>query len=150
MEPSTPRIRAVALGVVWRGDELLVVEGGDPVKGGTFFRPPGGTIEFGEPARATLVREFREELAALVEVGRQVAIVENIFVFNGETGHEVVFLFETTFADSSFYARDELPLDEEGIPFTATWRPLDAFADPRNHLVPEGLYEILSRQRAAG
>ena len=36
------QIRGVAIGVVHRGEEILVFEGYDPSKGQTFFRPLGG------------------------------------------------------------------------------------------------------------
>ena len=42
------QIRPLALGVVWRGAEILVFEGYDHVKDETFYRLLGGGIEFGE------------------------------------------------------------------------------------------------------
>ncbi len=47
-----PHIRALAIGVIRRGDELLVYEGHDASKNKTFYRPLGGGIDFGEPAVA--------------------------------------------------------------------------------------------------
>jgi 8-oxo-dGTP pyrophosphatase MutT (NUDIX family) len=62
MKPGS--IRVLALGIIWRGDELLLMEGYDPAKRQTFYRPLGGGVEFGEPGRDALIREFNEELGA--------------------------------------------------------------------------------------
>ncbi len=56
------QIRVLALGIIWRGDELLLAEGYDPSKRQTFYRPLGGGVEFGERASDALIREFDEEL----------------------------------------------------------------------------------------
>jgi hypothetical protein len=58
------RIRVLAPGINWRGDELLVYVGYDPTKRQTFYRRLGGGVEFGERARAALICEFAEELVA--------------------------------------------------------------------------------------
>ena len=56
------RIRPLALCVIRHGDAILVSEGHDPVKQQTFYRPPGGGIEFGETGQQTVVRELMEEM----------------------------------------------------------------------------------------
>jgi NADH pyrophosphatase NudC (nudix superfamily) len=61
------RIRALAICVFRRGDHILVFEGHDPVKGGTFYRPLGGGIEFGEKSEDAVRRELKEEIN--VDVG---------------------------------------------------------------------------------
>lgn len=153
MEPPAPKrgaqhIRVIALAVAWRGDELLLCEGRDEVKGDTFFRPPGGGIEFGETARAALAREMMEEFGATVRLGRQAGVIENIFTYNGETGHQIAFMIETAFEDAAFYRREEIPvMGEAGWAGPASWRPLASFRDSSARLVPEGLFEILSREQ---
>lgn len=64
--------RTVALGIVTRGGYALVEEycGEHSQGNGTYYRPLGGTIEFGERSADTVVREFREELGAEVTVVR--------------------------------------------------------------------------------
>ena len=59
MQPE--RIRPLALGIVWRGDELLVFEGYDRVKDEVFYRNSGGgvTVSGGSPL---LHPEFVAEL----------------------------------------------------------------------------------------
>lgn len=59
---SSQTIRPVALGVIRRGEEVLVSELYDPNEDYHFYRPLGGGIEFGELGHETLKREFDEEL----------------------------------------------------------------------------------------
>jgi 8-oxo-dGTP pyrophosphatase MutT (NUDIX family) len=84
------RIRALAVCVVRRGEEILVFEGHDPVKGETFYRALGGGIEFGETGAKAAARELEEELGTRPRDLRYLATLENIFVFDGEPGHEIV------------------------------------------------------------
>jgi ADP-ribose pyrophosphatase YjhB (NUDIX family) len=72
----------------------------------------GGGIEFGEPMRAALAREFKEEIGAEITIGRQLGAQESLFIFEGKQGHEIVFMFEAEFIDKSFYDMDEIPMIE--------------------------------------
>ena len=82
--------RPVAVALIRRNDEILVFEVPDPVERLTGWRLPGGTIEFGERGRETVVREIREELdVEVVDVG-YLGTVENIFTYLGVAGHELV------------------------------------------------------------
>lgn len=141
-------IRVITLAIAWRGDELLLCEGRDDVKGDSFFRPPGGGIEFGETAAVALAREMMEEFGQPIRPGRQVGIIENIFTYNGEAGHQIAFLYEVEFEDRAFYRRDEIPIrGEDGWAGPATWRRLAMFGRSGARLVPEGLYDVLSAER---
>ncbi len=143
------RVRAIAIAVITRGERIFVAEGYDPVKGETFYRPLGGTIEFGELGRQTIVRELQEELNAQVTVGRYLGTVENIFTFNGKTGHEIVMVYEAEFDDQSFYQKESLQAVEAGYAlFRALWKPLSLFRSGQAPLYPTGLLEMLEeRQR---
>ena len=57
-------VRPIALCVVRHDEKLLVFEGYDTAKKGHFYRPLGGTIEFGEPSANAAAREMAEELNA--------------------------------------------------------------------------------------
>ncbi|WP_326947380.1 NUDIX domain-containing protein [Amycolatopsis sp. NBC_01307] len=138
-------IRPLALGVIRRGGALLVFEGHDGVKDETFYRPLGGGIEFGETGAEALRREFREELDADVEVGARIEVLENVFVSEGRTGHEIVFLYDAAFADRGFYAREEFKiLDDDS---TARWVDVADFRDGSKILYPTGLTELLSPEQ---
>ncbi|MEU7783292.1 MULTISPECIES: NUDIX hydrolase [unclassified Amycolatopsis] len=136
------RIRPLALGLVWRGDALLVFEGRDDVKGETYCRPLGGGIEFGESGKDALRREFVEELGAELLVGKRVGVLENIFTWQGRPGHEIAFLYAAEFTDPAFYEREEMKILDD--PATARWVDLADFRDGRKILYPMGLLELLS------
>ena len=138
------RIRPLALCLFRRDDgAILVAPGYDPVKQQRFYRPIGGEIEFGERAEDAVRREVREELGAEIDDPRLLAVFENLFVFLGQPGHELVWLFEARFRDPSFYARDVLEADEGGSKFEVRWVPLDVFVKGEVPLYPDGLLELL-------
>ncbi len=141
---GSTRLRAIALGIVWRDTSLLVGEGHDAVKVEDFFRPLGGGITFGERGDEALRREFREELGAEIEVRRQLGTLENIFTYAGRPGHEICLIYEATLRDTSLYERDRLEASEDdGAAFVATWKSLSDFANG-DKLYPDGLLALLS------
>jgi len=139
------KIRPLALGIIRRGEDLLVFEGRDNAKGETYHRPLGGGIEFGETAVEALHREFQEELAAELTAVEQIAVLENVFTFEGRPGHEIVFLFTADLADKSFYERDEVGVVlDDGA--RVHWLPMADVADGKAILYPDGLADLLSVQ----
>ena len=140
------QIRPLAICIFRNGDRILVGEGYDPVKRETFYRPLGGGIEYGERAEDALRRELREEIAAEVESPQYLFTLENIFTFNGETGHEIVMIFDARLTDESLYAQETVAGTEfDGIqefPFKALWKRLDEFG-PGAPLYPDGLLDAL-------
>lgn len=141
-KPSFIRPKAVC--VVRRGGEILVSAAADSVKGETFYGPLGGGIEFGERADDAVRREIREELGAELAETRLLGVLENLFVYEGRPGHEIVFVFLGRLADASLYARDELRWTEsDGTEWIARWHPLDFFSPGGPPLYPEGLMELL-------
>ena len=77
-------IRPIVLGIVKKGNKILVSEGYDKVKDETFYRCIGGGIEFLENSKEALKREFKEELNVDISVGEFLGIAENIFTYNGK------------------------------------------------------------------
>ena len=109
------------------------------------YRPLGGAIEFGEHAADTIVRELKEEIGADVTDLRYLATFENIFTYRGEPGHEIILLYEGTFADPSWYEREiETGLEQSDDPplMQGTWMRLDDFG-PDVPLYPDGLLEVI-------
>ena len=137
-------IRPLALGIVWRGDEILVFEGYDRFKGETFYRPLGGGIQFGERSQEALRREFREEVGSELASVCYLDTLENIFVSNGRDGHEIVMVYEASLADRSFYERETFEIHEENAVFIARWMPLHRFQTDGLPLYPDGLLELLT------
>jgi len=83
-------IRPLAICLFRHTDKILVSEEHDPSKGETFYRPLGGGIEFGEHSLDTIYRELMEEIGAEVKDLVYLGTLENIYVFNGIPGHEIV------------------------------------------------------------
>ena len=94
------QIRPLAICVFRHGGRILVAEAYDPVKQETFYRPLGGGIEFGEFSEQTIHRELLEEIGADVCELKYLGTLENIFVFNGIAGHEIVQVYDGTLKDS--------------------------------------------------
>ncbi len=140
------RIRPIALCVIRRDDAVLVFEGYDPLKDQVFYRPLGGGIEFGETSEQAIRREMREELGAELVNLRYWRTMENIFTFDGRSGHEIVLLYEGDLADPSFYDKPTMIGHEDnGDPFKVLWKPLVDFQDGRPPLYPDGLLELLTQ-----
>lgn len=141
-----PRIRPLALCVFRRKDKIFVAEGYDSVIGKTFYRPIGGKIEFGEYGHETIVREVMEEINAEVTDVRYLGTLENIFVFDGKRGHEIVMIYDGRFIDDSLN-NDEIVVrgtDDGAVLFDATWKSPDFFrADDAPPLYPNGLLGLL-------
>ena len=142
------QLRPIAICVFRKEDKILVFEGYDELKKDLFFRPLGGAIEFGEHSREAAVREIREELGTEVTGLRHLATTENIFTLNGQTGHEIVFVYEADLADGSLYDNESISATEDdGTAIKVLWKPLNDFQTGQSRLVPDGLLELLLPSR---
>jgi ADP-ribose pyrophosphatase YjhB (NUDIX family) len=119
-----------------------VAEGLDSVSGERFARPLGGGVEMGETSAQAIVREIREEIGQEIVDLQLLGVLENLFQYEGGQRHEIVFMHEARFADSTIYDRDEIALNEVGWASPAVWRALDSFG-PHCHLVPKELKDVL-------
>ena len=138
------KIRPLAIGIIRRDDCLFVAEGADPAKKEIFYRPLGGGIKFGEYGHQALAREFREELGAEIETVRFLGVIENIFIYRDEKGHEIILLYEAKFVDKTFYTKARVIGREDGDQsFKALWKSLNDFRDGKAILYPSGLLDIL-------
>lgn len=139
----TNKIRVIAICLFRHQGRLLVAEGWDPVKPQHFYRPVGGGVEFGESSAVAVAREIREELGAEVVDLRYLGTLENIFMHRGLPGHEIVFVYDGAFADASRYEQEQMMIEENGLTFTALWKPLADFGPDGPPLYPDGLPELL-------
>lgn len=131
------QIKVKALAWIEDKDQLFVLELYDQVKGDNYYRAVGGTVEFGELTRETLMREVKEELNAEVVITGEPMILENLFVCDGETGHEIDYLYPCKFTNQAFYERKEFDLVDFDQHLTAMWVPVGEFLDGTKRLVPE-------------
>jgi 8-oxo-dGTP pyrophosphatase MutT (NUDIX family) len=143
------KIRALAICVFLNRDRILVAEGYDPVKMQTFYRPLGGGIEFGEYSEQTIHRELMEEIEVEVCKLKYLGTLENVFVFNGMPGHEIVQVYDGALKESGLYDQAVIVGKEAGMdePFTAVWKSLNEFGDGKAILYPTGLLEMLISEK---
>lgn len=139
------RIRPLAICLFRHNDCILVAEGYDPVKKENFYRPLGGGIEFGEYSEQTIRRELLEEIGAEVCELKYLSTLENIFVFNGTPGHEIVQVYNGSLRDVRLYEQTVIVGQEVDIndSFRAVWKRIDEFGEGKSILYPTGLLEIL-------
>lgn len=71
------------------------------VEGDGFWALPGGRVEPGEEAHATVIREMQEELDETVECVGLLYAVENFFTHAGRPNHEIGLYFQARFRPGS-------------------------------------------------
>jgi ADP-ribose pyrophosphatase YjhB (NUDIX family) len=129
-------IKAMAVIRRPRDGALLVSQSAD----GSFQRPLGGHVEFGEYARDTIHREFGEEIGQRLTDVRSLGVLENIFPWRGSTEHEVVFIFSAAFADPAAYDIEEQVIADK-TQDRVIWRAPGTVSPP---LYPAGLTELIA------
>ncbi|MCP3028718.1 NUDIX domain-containing protein [Halobacillus sp. A5] len=137
--------RAKSLGLVIKEDLLLLEEfkGKHSNGEGKFFRPLGGTIEFGEQSDITLNREFIEELGTEVLNPRYITCLENIFKVNGEVGHEIFQIYLVDLKEQWMYDKHYLEVKEGSQTSKAFWIPMNKFLHGDEFIYPDGLTQII-------
>jgi 8-oxo-dGTP pyrophosphatase MutT (NUDIX family) len=139
-----PLIRPLALALIVHEGRLLVAVGTDRVTRQGFYRLLGGGIEFGETGAQTLRRELHEEIGAQAARVSYLDTLENIFIYEGEAGHEICRVYLVEVEPRELYDAEEIPLlDTDAV---ARWVPLDAFMAGGERLYPDGSDELLQRQ----
>ena len=133
------QIKVKALAWLEDKGELFVLKLSDSVKGDEYYRAIGGTVEFGELTEEALLREVKEELNTGVIINGEPMILENLFVCDGEPGHEIDYLYPCKFPDPTFYERKEYNLFDFGQELSAMWVPVGEFLNGSRRLVPEEL-----------
>ncbi len=141
-DPLTGYVRVQAVCLFRHEGLLLAIDDFDPTKGQPFWVPVGGRVEFGESSRQAIVREIREELGGEISGLDLLGVLENLFTFDGEPGHEIIFVYDARFVAASAYDTGSLAGVEGGKEFTAHWIDPSAPAHGRP-LYPEGLLNLL-------
>ena len=128
-------IRPIALGIAKKGNKILVGIGYDKVKKQTFYRALGGGIEFGETSKDAIKREIQEEILVDITVNDLLGVIENIFTYQGKTGHEIVFLYSIEIPEDTY--KDEYEIDDEADEYNAVWVDIDDFKSGKKIIYPE-------------
>ena len=137
------QIRTLALGLIRDGDRTFLSEGYDPVKQQIFYRALGGGVDFGETSYDALKREFQEELQAELTNIKYLGCIENLFIFKGQQGHEIIQLYQCDFVESKFYKLEQLEFTEGESKQTALWMNIEQCKSGEVHVVPEQFLEYL-------
>jgi ADP-ribose pyrophosphatase YjhB (NUDIX family) len=119
--PNTIHTKAMCL--FSRDGKTLASRGFDSAKNEEFFRVIGGGVHFTEKAEEAVRREVREELGAEISKLRFLEVVENVFTYLGNPGHEIIFLYEGEFADASIYEQESVKFFD-GKEMEAVWIPI--------------------------
>jgi len=140
-----PHIRPLAICLFRHNGKILVSEERDPTKNETFYRPLGGGIEFGEHSEEAIHREIMEEIGAEVKDLVYLGTLENIYVFDGEPGHEIVQVYDGALTEVGLYGQAMISgyEAEVNLPMKVLWKSLDEFGPGKAILYPDGLLEIL-------
>lgn len=134
------RIRPLALAIIKRDNKILVCPGYDSKKDQKFYRVLGGGIEFGETGVEALKREFKEEINSELNNIKFLGMLENIFTFEGNRGHEIVMMYEADLADESLYGEKSIKiLDNDGA--CAVWEDIKVLRD--GHFYPDGIKKFI-------
>jgi ADP-ribose pyrophosphatase YjhB (NUDIX family) len=140
------RYRASSLCIIRKNDSILLEK--FPEEDGVItFRPVGGTIEYGEDSMSAVIREVKEEINQEIFDAKLLGIIENIFPYYGDVGHEFDFIYEAKLVNTTAYEKDVFQGVEGENTFIAVWMKLSDFMENTSYkLVPDGLYEILTNE----
>ena len=137
------QIKAKSLCVFTFEDKVLLSKNYDPTKQEYFLRPIGGTVEFGETSLQAIQREILEEIKAEITEIELVKVYENLFCFDGKAGHEIIFMYQAKFVDSSFYQHAALEAYEsDGSALEVRWFSQDELK--QYAVYPEGFVSLLN------
>lgn len=136
------KIRNLSLCVIKRGVDILVGQGFDDVKQQEFFRPLGGGIEFGEYSQDALQREFMEELNTQLKNIKFLTTIENLFTFNGQSGHEITLIYQADLVNKELYEQDGISILDSKRGLKAFWKPIDDFKTGKLIIYPEGIIQL--------
>lgn len=142
MKPG--KVRPLAICLIQHEGRLLVGEGYDGVKRNTFYRPLGGKIEFGELGAETIAREFMEEIHVRVVNIHYLGTLENVFVFNGQKGHEIVLVYSGELDNPALYDQEEIAqVEDNGLETIAVWIPIADFRRGEKVIYPTGILNLI-------
>ncbi|WP_170839720.1 NUDIX domain-containing protein [Lihuaxuella thermophila] len=107
----------------------------------SFYRFPGGSVEFSESAASAIQRECMEEYNLKIEVGELVAVAERLVEFDGQVHHSVTLFHKATLNDED--CKRECYRHKGYSHVQMLWK---TFSESRKRpLYPEGILEHLQK-----
>ncbi|MFC5775419.1 NUDIX domain-containing protein [Ectobacillus antri] len=129
-----PKLRAE--GIVSNADRTMFLVQCDLEE--SFYRLPGGSIEFRESAAEAIVRELLEEYNLLVYVGELVCIDDSIFEYNSKKNHHYTLIHHCLVqipGNKEAFIHKELP------EVKLVWRTVDQLN--QKPMYPNGILNII-------
>lgn len=125
VDRSYIRVKAMLIAPSEDGTRHLVsVNGPTRENPAGFHRLIGGSVELGETHREAVIREIDEELGARILDLTHLGIVENIFRYEGELGHELIALYTGRLTPAPGDEGGTLT-ESDGSIVPVVWRPFD-------------------------
>jgi ADP-ribose pyrophosphatase YjhB (NUDIX family) len=132
-KPGMIHVKAMCI-LAYEG-KLLATEHFDTFDKQKFFRLIGGGVHFCEQSIDALRREIREELKSELENITFMNVFENIFTYEGQPGHEIIFLYTADLVRKELYKLPEIPIaDHPSI--IAKWVPVMDVVSGKESLFP--------------
>ena len=137
-------IRAKVICLFRHQERVLLTQAFDPAKNEHYLMPIGGGIEFGEHAADAIQREVLEEIQQEISHLKQLDVLENIFNFDGQAGHEIVFVYSAKFVDQGFYALQMIKgVESNGDEYQAAWYTQQQLTQLKLPIYPLGIESLL-------
>ncbi|MCU4358736.1 NUDIX hydrolase [Acinetobacter ursingii] len=141
-------IKAKALCIFRYENKSLLSFGYDPSKKEHYLRPIGGSIEFEETSLQAIEREVLEEINQQITHPKLLGVLENLFSFDGQQGHEVVFVYEAEFVDPTLYSQTKINgYESDGSTYIAQWMTLQQLVSEQYPVYPKGIEQWLFANR---
>lgn len=137
------QIRVKAMCLFINNGKVLAAKGRDDSKNQDFYRVIGGTVEFGETGEEAIRREVKEELASEIENLKPLPLIENIFTYEGKSGHQITFLFRGELSKKELYNQEIVIIKEPTYEIQAYWVPCQDIIDGKIILYPSFDYAKL-------
>lgn len=137
-------IKTKALCLFRHQGKVLLSYGYDPAKDETYLRPIGGGIEFGETSTQAIAREVLEEIQQQIYKPKLLVVLENLFTFDGQQGHEIVFVYEAEFVAPAVYESIEISgCEMDGSTYIAQWLSREQIEQKKYPIYPKGIEQWL-------
>lgn len=121
--------------------KTLASRGFDNVTNEHYYRVLGGTFNFLETGEQTIRREIQEEIQSSITNLRLLEVIESLFTYKGNKGHEIVFLFSGNLARKELYEQKIFHIVDGPQEFDAEWIAIEDVLGGRIQLYPKLDYQ---------